>query len=290
MKANYMNYFKEGKLYQWDKHQPVFTISNTNIKEEFCLDEQQMKLFLKFNNPEITLGSALNVKSGKAKATIKLTESQLVLPNLEFTNELTVNIDALKLANNFVAKDDVRPILTGVNINNNYIAATDSYSMFKHECKSDCNVTIAGDFIKEISHAKGDITFKVNDKAISCEIDGTTYIGRLLAGTYPDVARLYSTAGDVIKVNKSDFDILNYSTNKSDYLHIQTNKLTLSGENEIEMEIDLNHESIDIWFNVEKIANAIKNINSDILEIRYIDSLRQITINDEIMVLPVKRK
>ena len=290
MKANYMNYFKDKKLYQWDKNSSVYTITDTDIEGEFCLDQQQMNLFLKFKNPEITLGATLTVKSGKTKSNIKLTKCELVLPTMEFTSEFKLSIETLKLANNFVAKNDVRPILTGVNINNSYVAATDTFTMFKRECKSECNITIASDFIKEISHAKGDINFKVNDKVVCCEVEGTTYIGRVLSGTFPPmIASLYTNDGVLIKLKKEDFDILSYSNNKADYFHIEKTKLTLSGENEIEREIELN-EDIDIWFNAEKVANVIKSINSDEIEIRYIGPLKQITINDEILVLPIKRK
>ena len=288
MKSNYMNYFKNKKLYQWDKNQSVYTITDTNIEGEFCLDQQQMNLLLKFDNPEVAVGKTLNVKSGKTSASIKLIEGTLLLPSLEFTSEFTVNIDVLKLANNFIDKKGGRPILSGVNVNNFYIAATDGSSMYKHDCHSECNITIAGDFIKEISHAKGDVKFKVNNKVISCEIDGTTYIGRLLAGTYPNVANLYSNEGQNILIKKEELDIINYSNNKNDFLHIERNKLTLIGDNQIEQEINLNMD-IDIWFNIEKISNAIKCVESEEINIRYLGSLKPLTINNEIMVLPIRK-
>lgn len=288
MKANYMNYFKAGKLYQWDKSKSIFTITNTDIQDEFCLDQKGMSLFLSFKNPEITLGNTLVVKSGKMKANIKLVDEKLLLPSNEYTSDFTVNIEKLKTANNFVAKNDKRIVLTGVNINKNYIASTDNFSMYKTECVSDCNITIASEFIKELPNQKGDITFKVNANSISCTIEDVTYIGRLIAGKYPDVSRIYTYEGNIINLNKSTFDILKYSNDKSDCLHIERNKLTLNGENDIEIEIDLDMD-VDIWFNCEKLENAIKNVSSENLEIFYNGTLKPIIINKEIMVLPVKR-
>ena len=110
----------------------------------------------------------------------------------------------------------------------------------------------------------------------------------LLFQTYPKVANLYSNEGQDILIKKEEFDIINYSNNKNDFLHIERNKLTLIGDNQIEQEINLNMD-IDIWFNIEKISNAIKCIESEEINIRYLGSLKPLTINNEIMVLPVRK-
>ena len=290
MKANYMNYFKGGKLYQFDKNKDVITISNTNITEEFCLDQKGMEMFLKFDNPEITLDSALKVKSGKLKSTIKVvTETNFVEPTLEFTNSFKLNVDKLKVAMKYVAEKDSRPALTGVNVSNNYINATDSMYAYRTECANDCNLTLAIEFVNAISKTSGEVEIKYNGKQVYCEVNDTIYIGRLIDAAYPDLARIYDSKSEKqVSVNKEQLkEMLSYSQDKKDRVFFEPNKIMIQGENDFESEIDFPIEC-KICFNISRLLTILNSISGDTVTFNYIDGMHAVFINDEFLLLPVR--
>lgn len=289
MKSNYMNYFKEGKCYQWDKDKNVISITPTEIKEEFCLDKNGMDMFLKFDNPEIKVGKSLEVKSGKTKANIKLCEQELVLPNMEYTSSFKLDINKLKTANKFVSTNLKRPVLTGVNISNGYIAGTDSYFIYRETCETDCNITIASQFINILNDAQSDIEIKCNDGVVCCDINGITYIGRLLSGAFPNVEKLYNTPANRVVVNKEELkQLLSFSETKESNIILSNNKLVIEGENVFEAEIDLDI-NCEICLSLSRILTVINCIQEKELTIGYDDGLHPIYINDNYLLCPVRR-
>ncbi len=289
MKSNYMNYFKEQKCYQWDKEKNVISITPTEIKEEFCLDQKGMDMFLKFDNPEIKLGKTLEVKSGKTKANIKICEQELVLPNMEYTNSFKLDVNKLKLANKFVSKTQQRPILTGVNVNEGYIAATDSIFAYRTKCENDCNITIASEFINILNDALGEVEIKCNENTVSCEFNGTIYIGRLLVGIYPNINNVYKTPANTVVVNKEELkQLLSFSDTKNSYVTLSKNKVIIEGENIVEAEIDLDI-NCEIYLALDRVLTIINSIQETELKIGYDDGLHPLYINDDYLVLPVRR-
>lgn len=290
MKANYMNYFKNGKLYQWDKNKDVITISNTNINEEFCLDQKGMEMFLKFDNPEITLDSALRVKSGKLKSTIKVvTGENFVEPNLDFANSFRLDADKLKIAMKFVADKSNRPALTGINVSNNYINASDSMYAYRSECVNECNLTLANEFVNAISKASGEIEIKYSDKQVCCEVNDTVYIGRLIEGAYPDFSRIYAgKPAAQVSVNKEQLKaLLGYSQDKKDRVFFEPNKIMIQGDNDFESEIDFPIET-KICFNISRLQTILNSITGDTVTFNYSDGVHAVFINEDYLLLPIK--
>lgn len=290
MKANYMNYFKNNKLYQWDRNKDVITISNTNITEEFCLDQKGMEMFLKFNDPEIVLDSALHVKSGKLKSTIKVvTEVNFVEPNLNFTNSFKLNVDKLKVAMKYVADKSSRPALTGVNISNNYINATDSMYAYRTECESDCNLTLSIEFVNVLSKFIGEVEIKYSDKQVCCEVNDTIYIGRLIDAAYPDLARIYASKSEKqVTVNKEQLkELLSYSQDKKDRVFFEPNKIMIQGENDFESEFDFPIEC-KICFNISRLQTILNCISEEDVTFNYTDGLHAVFVNNEYLLLPVR--
>lgn len=290
MKSNYANYFKDGYLYQWDKDRDIFMITKVDIEDEFCLDQKAMDLFLKFDNPKITVGNTLTVKSGKTKANIKLVNEVLSIPNMEFTNTYKVNIDKLKIAKNFISKNTNKLILTGININNNSILATDSYSAYRHKIENNCNITIIPYFIDILLKKEGEIEIKTNNNTIAFEDEQTTYIGRLLNGDYPNLDRAFPSEGKTAIVDKKQLEkALSLSNDKNDYVCLSKNNIKIEGLNEINIELDMDID-IEIWFVVEKLNNIIKQVNDNEISILYNSNTKPILINGEFLVLPVKKE
>ena len=290
MKSNYMNYFKEGKLYQWDKNRDILTITNTTIQEEFCLDQKAMDMFLKFNAPEIKVGKTLQVQSQNLKANIKLCNEPLIMPNMEFTSSFMVELNKLKVANKFVSTSPKKPILTGVNISNGFIAATDSFSAYRAECSSECNITLPSKYIDALVGGYKEVEIKCNSNTVLCEIGDTIYIGKLLEGTYPNVAGLFRDRINQVTVNKEDLkSLLAFSNSKEDYVILGHNSLTIEGENNFEAELDLNI-NCQICMPYERLAKAINCINEEEMVIKYDDGTKPIYINDDYLLLPVLMK
>lgn len=289
MKSNYMNYFKEYKLYQWDKNRDVFTITNTNIQEEFCLDQKGMDMFLKFKNPEIKLGKTLQVKSGKLKANIKLCNEALVMPNMDFTSSFKLDVNKLKIANKFVSTTQQRPILSGVNVSDCHVTATDSFFAYRVECESDCNITIASQYINVLTSASNEVEIKCNKNTIACEIDDVVYIGRLLDGKYPDINKIFSVPNNKASINKQELkQLLSFSNNKDDYVIFDNNKLIIEGENNFEADIELDINCA-ICLSIDRILTVINSIQEEEIVINYSDPLRPIYINNNYLVLPIRR-
>lgn len=292
MKSNYMNYFKEGKLYQWDKNRDIFTISNTDIQEEFCLDQKGMDMFLKFDNPEIKLDKTLQVKSGNLKANINVCNETLIMPNMDFTSTFKLSADELKIANKFVGTNEKRPILQGVNVENGRVSATDSFSAFRSKNinveSGEHNITISSQFINSITKFKGDITVKCNDNSISFEVEDVIYIGKLLAGNYPNLSKLFIKNSNNMKFSKKELkDLLSYSNDKKDVVIFENNKLTIKGDNVFEVDIDLDI-NCKICVQLERLMNVISCIDDEEITISYEDGSRPLYINDQYLVLPIK--
>lgn len=292
MKSNYMNYFKEGKLYQWDKNRDIFTISKTNIQEEFCLDQKGMDMFLKFDNPEIKLDKTLQVKSGNLKANINVCNETLIMPNMDFTSTFKLSADELKIANKFVGTNEKRPILQGVNVENGRVSATDSFSAFRSKNvnveSGEHNITISSQFINSITKFKGDITVKCNDNSISFEVEDVIYIGKLLAGNYPNLSKLFIKNSNNMKFSKKELkDLLSYSNDKKDVVIFENNKLTIKGDNVFEVDIDLDI-NCKICVQLERLMNVISCIDDEEITISYEDGARPLYINEQYLVLPIK--
>ncbi len=289
MKSNYRNYFKEGKLYQWDMNLDIFTITDTNIQEEFCLDQKGMDMFLKFNNPEIKLDKTLQVKSGKLKASIKVCNEVLIMPNMDFTSSFKLDINKLKIANKFVSKNQKNPVLTGVNVSNGYIVATDAFYAYRNECEADCNITIESQYINVLTGVSNEVEIKCNNNTIACEIDGITYIGRLLDGVYPNLNKIYKKQNNQVSINKQELkQLLSFSNNKNDYVIFKNNKLIIEGENNFEADIELNF-NCEICLSLDRVLTVINSIQEEEININYEDESRPVFFNDNYLVLPIRR-
>ena len=289
MKSNFMNYFKGGKLYQWDKDMNVFVISKTTIQEEFCLDQKSMDLFLKFNNPEIKLGKTLTVKSGNTKANIKLTKTTLVVPEFESIHTFKVPSEALKMAVKFIATKDDRGALVGVNLGGGYINSTDSFSAYRTTltCKV-CNITITKQFIDAITSVNEEIELSCNHQMVVAKVSDVVYIGKLIAAQFPSFAKVYENMGNnTWVINKNQFtQLLKYSVDSKDNVCLSKDRLRITGSTELEatIELDINCELV---FPISKISHVLSAISQEEIVINYTDSKRPVFFNKDILLLPI---
>ena len=299
IKAMFMNYFKEGKIYQWDEKKEVYIITENNFCEnkdnsEFCLEKTEMEKLLKFDFPHVQLDGCLKVKSGKMRANLKLVDEKLVTPNLEFTGEFTIAIEKLKIANKFVGDVNERPVLQGINIANNCIMATDGYFAYRTECKNQSNIVVHSSYLKILKDLKGEITFKHNDNIVCCEVDNTLYIGRLLSEKFPNLDGIYNQARyNNINFEKDELEkLLSFSSDKDDIIIFDKNKFKIISnyvnENyDFEADIECNLEE-SLCLPLRKLSTIISLINESNITIQYSDVVKPVTINNEFLILPLR--
>lgn len=290
MKSMFMNYFKDGKLYQWDKNRDIFIITKTNIQEEFCLDQKGMEMFLKFDNPKIKLDKALIVQKGNNKATITvLSNEQLTIPKLEFENEFSVDIDKLKIANKFVSKSEVRPVLKGIKVGKDYITATDGIVAYRHTVKSNSDIIMVSQFVDALE-GKGIITIKSNQQNVAYDDGEKIIIGRLYNGVYPNIEQIYNNVNtpNYIQVNKEVLlDIFKFSNDKDDTLIFEKNKITINGFNKFETELPMEFSGVKIGILLSKLQTIISCIKEEEIEIRYGSERTPLLINNEFLLTPI---
>lgn len=292
MKSMFMNYFKDKKLYQWDEEKEIFIISETNIEEEFCLDKTNMDIFCRFNKPKIKKGKTLELEENKVKASLKLSEANLTIPNLEFTDEIIIDVEKLKKAVNFVSKNNIKPALTGVHIGEKSVVATDSFYAYKTEHLGVKKpITIISSFIKLLSKISGEVNLKFNENIVTCEHENIMYVGRLLIDPYPNLEIIYKEKENTITYRKTDLKEL-LSLGKSNYVIFDENKVIVSDvantkeylfEKEIENTIN---ETIGI--NYERLLNVLNSLEEEKVIVNYDTGLKPILINEEYIICPMK--
>lgn len=309
MKSNYRNYFKNGKLYQWNKENTVYTISNVNTDLEFCLDKFGMDLLLKFNNPTINLeNNQLKIESGTIKASIPTIQEALMIPRLAEVSEeqlaiepekalleFELPIETLKYAINFVGTDIKKPILTGVNIGNKCVNASDSFSAYSKEFNIDpaINITIPKTFIDELGKAtKGTIQFKTDKKVLYARVDDTEYYSVLLEGNFPNVAGLFAKVKEsVVKeitIDKATIqDILNYVMISDGNIILSDYQIAITGENtNIQSMCALNMDEMSIILSLAKVRIAIAVIEDNEINLKIKSDKQPLILNDNVLLLP----
>lgn len=294
MKANYMNYFKKGNLYQWDQGRNVLTISPTNIEQEFCLDKRGMEMFIRlFEQPgsEIALDKSLLVKAGKMKANIKLSNEPLIKPSVEFDKAFKVPTEWLKKAVKFTSsKLNEKPVLSGVNIGTEGVKATTGFiaCKFKLDGAEENYATLSKEFIETLPTTTEPVEFRCNNSTVASKIGDVIYIGRLVDGVYPSMVKIYSVPPHITRVAKKELtDLLVYAA-KEDYVKLAKNHLTIDGESNLESEIELDLEA-EIWLKADQLKMVLGLIETEEIEIGYTSGERPVFFNESYLILPIKR-
>lgn len=311
MKSNYRNYFKDGKLYQWNKDNTVFTITSDvyNKNLEFCLDKFGMDMLLKFDNPTVILeNNQLKVEAGNIKASIPTIAEGLMIPKLKEVSEeqlamepelahdiFDLPIDALKYATSFVGTDPKKVILTGVNIQNKRVNASDSFSAYSKEFDIDekINLTIPKPFIDEISKvAKGILHFESDGRTLYTVIEGVEYYSVLLEGSFPNVSKIFagieSSIAKTITSDKNEIQsILNYVMVSDGKVILSDYLIQVQGENtDIQSMCNLDMGEFKIILSLSKFKAALNAIDTDELVIKIKADNAPIILNDSVMLLP----
>ena len=321
-KLNKFNYFKKEekgcKLYSYNgiNGNDIYIISeypDLEISKDFCIVNTTLEAIMKLQpNVEITLNEkSIVAKSGKGKFSGKYVESNLIVPFMDFANTCNVNLEKLVKATNFVSTNEKKPILTGVNLNQNgVIIATDSFKLYKYEdverteLLNPTNITIASSFIKlaDSLFDNKNLIAKYSNTSISIQEDNLMLVGNLLDGNYPNVKKIFeSLNGDKISLDRKDLleaieitkaaGIEYIGKEKVVYATLSEGKFTGVGTDTFEKEIKYNGKTITV--NAIYLEIALKSFETDEIDILVKDAtLSCLTAKDrndeQIILLGIK--
>jgi len=195
-------------------------ISDSSLKIEqqgsICVDGQLIDVVRKADSKEINLftldDNLLFFKAGSFEAKLP-TMDYLEYPNIDYVsldNPFKLNSKLLKeliKTTSFAASsNEKKPILTGVNFNNEAgimkVISTDSYRLAQNICDvnqldnkfDDFNITVPSkslnELIKIIDNFDGSVSLYFSNNKLLCKFNNIRFQTRLLEGNYPSTSKL----------------------------------------------------------------------------------------------------
>lgn len=275
---------------------------------------------------ELLENNKMQIKSKKSIFNINALDVEQ-FPNIDFHLEgehisLTAGIfkDIINETVFASSKEEIRPVLTGVNFStkDNILTciATDSYRLAKKEINiannEDFNIIIPAKFFYEINKLikeEKDIKIFINQQRIIVSLDDVIIQSRLINGSYPDIANLIpNDFQTIIKINK---DVILAAIDRANVLSLNSPSFTVtlkkdenlilsSNSNElgsIKEEInflDYSGNDLNVSFNAKFASEAIKSFKSDTLLFKFNNSMDPFVIYNEDdltivqLILPIK--
>lgn len=212
------------------------------------------------------------------------------------------------------SKDGTRQILTGIHFNSSDMVAIDGYRIaLSNDDKLEVlhPFTVAPETVTFLTKtldrkSNSPLTISTSDEHIKFEYDNITLISKLLEGNYFNYKQSFSSAGDrdFFEMDKDkfkhDIDFLSVYVNAKDAkktpvrLVIENNKLELSvnnGKGIYTTEKEVNFKDSKIAFNIRYMADVLKVVDSDEIEISIEGNVQPLEIHDgddKFLVLPVR--
>lgn len=296
-----MNYLlKDNKLYKFDENIIIEKPYYAN-DIEVCIDESGFALFDKLNKDNAKVEDNL-LKVGKTK--IKTFEYNLPNFNYDFNLdcEFQIDLNIIKEASKFTDSKGLKPVLSGVYVNNlGTITATDSFKLYHyHKGKSEKGVILTKELVNEIikyAGCKGAITFNKNNAQViinnNDEIVKIT--GRLVNAEYPNVENLVKRDyTNLIQLNKEELkNIVEIGklVNGTDItVYINNNEITFTGDNEYNTEFDT--KNLDIFMRLDNLTNVLSVLNKDEILLSHLGDKKPIMFYEDektILVLPIRK-
>jgi len=288
-KLNKINYFKKEetgcKLYSYNDelgNSPyiIVDLPDLEIEKDFCINDSTLLAIEKLQpNVELKFNEkGFIAKSSKGKYTAKYIQSNLIDVNMNYDNEIKVDLSILNRAVAFVSNNEKKPILTGVNINGGVVTATDSFKVYRNvatiENENTTNqITIESDLIKVVSSifSNNIVDTYYNNNTICFKENNVRVVGRLLEGKYPSLDAILSQFTDEKhELNRNDIletieftKIAGANLKESCYISFENNKIIGMGADTFEKEI--NYNGGEIILEVGNLETALKSFKSDVI-------------------------
>lgn len=287
MKAYDTNEFRKDKLIQYNKEGDILVISDNPLNQEIesTFTKSEMSTLIKFlesgNNYSITkISSGFIFDDSKVKIKlVPIEKASLTIPEKENAVSIEINKNDLKNISKFIPIKHQNPVLSGVNICNNHMYATDSFALYKRDFdnEKEINKTIPIEFLKEIlSVAKEEtITFELTEKRVYVELNGAQYIGPLFQRNYPNVSRMKFENDIHVVYDKQELldaiTYISYMVNPKtvNTVEFKDNTLNFQNENSLMTKLTNKEGGADLQFKcdfyyLEKVIKVIENDEIDI--------------------------
>ncbi len=297
-----MNYLlKNNKLYKFDENIIIEKSYYAN-KIEVCIDESGFALFDKLNKNKAKVEDNL-LKVGKTK--IKTFEPQLPNFNYDFDLdcEFGIDLNIIKEASKFADGKGLKPVLSGVYVNNlGTITATDSFKLYHYDKgKSEKGVILSKELVSEIIKYAGCgamIRFnKSNAQVIIFDENHNQVVimGRLVNAEYPNIDNLVKKDySNLVALNKEELknkvEIGKLVNGDGITVYIANNEITFTGDNEYTSEFD--SKNLNIYMRLDNLVNALNVLNENNILISHQGDKKPIMFYEKektIIVLPIRR-
>ena len=297
-----MNYLlKQNRLFKFDENIIIEKPYYAN-EIEVCIDESGIALFDKLNKDKAKVEDNL-LKVGKTK--IKTFEAQLPNFNYDFDLdcEFKIDLNIIKEASKFTDSKGLKPVLSGVYVNNlGTITATDSFKLYHYDKgKSENGVILSKELVSEIikyANCKAIIRFnKSNAQIIIIDENHNQIVimGRLINAQYPNVDQLVKKDyTNLVTLNKNELknivEIGKLVNGDGITVYIANNEITFTGDNEYTAEFD--SKNLNIYMRLDNLVNALNVLNQDEILLSHQGDKKPIMFYEKektILVLPIRR-
>lgn len=296
-----MNYLlKQNRLYKFDENiiieKPYYA---NNI--EACIEESGFNLFDRLDKSKAKLEDNL-IKIGKTK--IKTFETQL--PNFSndynYDNQFMIDLNIIKEASKFTDNKGLKPILSGIYINNlGTIIATDSFKLYHYDKgKNEKSVILSKELVNEIikyANCKASILFNNSNAQIIINNNDEiiTITGRLINAQYPNVDNLIKKDfSNLVTLNKEELkniiEIGKLVGGDTITIYLANNEVIIKGDNEYASEFDC--KNLEVYMKLDSLVNAINVLNKEEILLSYSGSIKPVAFYEEnktIIVLPMRK-
>ena len=316
-KLNDICYFKKQekgvKIYNYSAKAKdtmmIIELEECEIEKDFAITGATLEMVRKLSPTKKLeiLNNKLVITSDKGTYKGTIIDEILSLPNTSVLNSVKVNLKALKVLSEFVADNDKKPVLCGVNIKSDgTMVATDSFKLARYlsveTTRDNGNIIIPKNFIDLIKNeADEEIELSYNMSCVIYTKENITYISNLIGGNYPNVDRLFSEGNlkidyemDILKQALDLSRNVGIEAGKDRYLPLvfENGKLIANGVNEFETILNEDNKlTYKFALNIDSLDIVIKNIDSDKVLIDYTADNKPLFVKDngiEYILLPIK--
>lgn len=267
------------------------------------------KIVKKTKTENIDLNEIGKIKFVKNIFEYEVTDEEFPLYNIKepksFGTLCKEDLPKLKVASNFVGKDDLRPIMTGVLISKDKICATDAHLMYfdSHSSEIKEGVVIPIPVISLLNDE--DYIFTQDSLTYSLKKDSEEVIFRAIEGKYPNFEAVIPKENPIVlEASKKEFlenlslaeissnkftgkIILNLTEDKKSFVKSVEEDFKYSYKGEIEKCSHNSEEEFNIGFNSKFLLKIFRFLPDEIsLEMSLPD--RAAIFNKSFLVMPVK--
>lgn len=290
MKANIINYFKNGKLYQYDPKMLLYIITKVDIDGIFCLDKKMMEKFLKIKSPKVSYEDGfIRVENDLYKTKLITTKVDLFEPDLRIDGSFVVEPNYVKKALNFVSKDNKNPSLKGVYISKTGVFATNSYFIYRSSECGDETIIITTNFAKELIKEKKPILLNFNSRYVFYEREDESIVLSPISKGFLKIDSFYKNKYfDKVNISRKLLNNLLEFSDDDDLITFENDLIKVRNvktKTEFETIFDGNFYN-QLNFECKFFKTIIENVDKDYITLEYVDGRKLVKINDEFIILP----